>query len=322
MTTEGTRSGPGLGARRRIQSSAGQSSTSHVPEKITEPTATVSLPARTLQPAAGLTAALNFIRPQDAKPVFHSAALTGEAPKLFFEMEAHTVTIMEMRDIADTLSLDHEGFRLLKYPTAVADLYDDAAIKQIYYPEIQALLRRELGATEVEIFDVTRRSDRSSGAPNPDGLRGPATRVHVDYTVNSGPQRVRDVFGDFEADRLAARGTRIVEVNVWRPIRGPVERSPPALADASSVQPGGLVATDQIFPNRVGEIYHLAYAPQQRWYYASRMTSDEVILIKGWDTVDDGRARFTPHCGFTLPQTRAGAPPRESIEVRTLAVFA
>ena len=284
-------------------------------------TAAVRPPTGTWQPAAGLIATLNFIRPQDAKPAFQSAALTGGAPKLFFEMEPHTVTIAEMRDIADTLSLDREGFRLLRYPTAVGDLYDDEAIKQVYYPEIQALLRRELGVSRVIIFDVTRRSDSTAGARNRDGLRGPATRVHVDYTVSSGPQRARDVLGAVEVDRLMATSARIVEVNVWRPIRGPVERSPLALADASSVKPGELVATDQIFPNRVGEIYHLAYAPQQRWYCASRMTPDEVILIKGWDSIDDGRARFTPHCGFTLPHARAAAPPRESIEVRTLAVF-
>lgn len=277
------------------------------------------IPAR--QPAAGIQATLNFIRPQQAKPVFESAALTGGAPRLFFEVEPHTVTITEMRDMADTLSIDREGFRLLNYPTAVDDLYDDGAIKQTYYPEIQALLRRELGASRVEIFDVTRRSDSATGAHNQDGLRGPAARVHVDYTVSSGPQRVRDVLGDAQADRLVAAGARIVEVNVWRPIRGPVQRSPLALADASSVRAEELIATDQVFPNRVGEIYHLAYAPKQRWYWAAQMTPDEVILIKGWDSINDGRARFTPHCGFTLPQTPAGAPPRESIEVRTLAIF-
>ena len=284
-------------------------------------TDTVPMHPAAAQTAAGLTAALNFIRPQDAKPAFHSAALTGGAPKLFFAVEPHAVTIADMRGMTDTLSIDREGFQLLRCPTAVEDLYDDGAIQQIYYPEIQALLRRELGASRVAIFDVTRRSDSASGARNPDGLRGPATRVHVDYTVKSGPQRVRDVLGDAEAERLVAAGTRIVEVNVWRPIRGPVERSPLALADASSVRPGELIATDQIFPNRVGEIYHLAYAPQQQWYYAPRMTPDEVILIKGWDSMDDGRTRFTPHCGFTLPDTREDAPPRESIEVRTLAIF-
>ena len=102
------------------------------------------------QSTAGIRATLNFIRPQQTKPVFQSAALTGGAPKLFFEVEPHTVTITEMRDVASTLSMDREGFRLLSYRSTVADLYDDAAIKQTYYPEIQALLRRELGASRVE----------------------------------------------------------------------------------------------------------------------------------------------------------------------------
>ncbi len=203
----------------------------------------------------------------------------------------------------------------------MADLYDDEAVEKVYYPEIEALLRYAVGASRVVIFDATRRSDSGTGATNKDGLRGPASRVHVDYTAKSGPQRVRDLLGEEEAARLAASGARIVQINVWRPIRGPVQRSPLALADASSVDPADLVATDQLFPSRVGEIYHLAHNPAQRWYYAPRMTPDEVLLIKGWDSLDDGRARFTPHGAFNLPDTPAGAPPRESIEVRTLAVI-
>ena len=54
-------------------------------------------------------------------------------------------------------------------------------MKQVYYPEIEALLRRKFGASQVVIFDVTWRSDGEVGAKNPDGLRGPATRLHVDY---------------------------------------------------------------------------------------------------------------------------------------------
>ena len=288
---------------------------------MSEMTSVVSPRAKTPRAAAGVSAPMTFIRPQDTKPVFHSSALTGGAPKLFFDVDSHMVSIADMRDDADALSIDREGFKLLRAPTAVDDLYDDEAVKRIYYPEIEALLRREFGASRVAIFDATRRSDGGTGALNPDGLRGPATRVHVDYTVKSGPQRVNDILGEAEAARLAAAGARIVQVNVWRPIRGPVERAPLALADASSVKPEELVATDQIFPDRVGEIYNVAYAPEQRWYYASRMTRDEVILIKGWDSADDGRARFTPHGAFNLPDTRADAPPRESIEVRTLVVI-
>jgi hypothetical protein len=176
------------------------------------------------------------------------------------------------------------------------------------------------GASRVVIFDATRRSDGGSGAQNRDGLRGPATRVHVDYTEKSGPQRVKDLLGEAEAARLAAAGARIIQINVWRPIRGPVARSPLALADAASIRPEALIATDQVFPDRVGEIYHLAYDPSQRWYYAPAMTPDEVLLIKGWDSLDDGRARFTPHGAFELADSPEDAPARESIEVRTLVV--
>ncbi len=269
----------------------------------------------------GLKAPLNFIRRQDTKPVFHSAALTNGQSKVFFETEAHSVPISDMRDIAETLSVDHEGFELLRHTTAVENLYDDDAIEQVYHLEIEALLRRRFGAGQVVIFDVTRRSDDGTGAQNPDGRRGPATQLHVDYTAKSGPQRVKDILGEDEAARLTASGARIIQINVWRPIRGPVERSPLALADASSVQQQDLIATDQIFPDRVGEIYNLAHAPSQRWYYAPRMTEDEVLLIKGWDSLEDGRARFTPHSAFSLPEMRDDAPPRESIEVRTLVVI-
>jgi hypothetical protein len=279
------------------------------------------VPDATAASADDVEAPLTFIRPQDTKPVFHSSAMTGGEAKIFFEVEDHEVPIADMRARAGTLSLDREGFELLEDKTAVKDLYDDEAIAGPYTQEIEALMKRRLGASKVVVFDVTRRSDGGTGAKNPDGLRGPASRVHVDYTVKSGPQRAKDVLGEEDVDRLLAAGARIVQINVWRPIRGPVARSPLALADASSIRPANLVATDQIFPNRVGEIYNVSHDPSQRWYYAPHMTRDEVLLIKGWDS-DAGKGNcFTPHGAFPLPDTRADAPARESIEVRTFVVI-
>jgi hypothetical protein len=278
-------------------------------------------PTAAARTSADVRAALTFITRADIKPVFHSAALTGGAPRVFFDTERHDVLIRDMRPLERALSLDRAGFELLRHETAVADLYDDVAVERVYYPEVEALLGAVTGASRVVVFDATRRSDGGAGARNRDGLRGPASRVHVDYTEKSGPQRVKDLLGETEAARLAATGARIVQINVWRPIHGPVQRSPLALADAKSVRPGDLIATDQVFPDRVGEIYHLAYHPGQRWYYAPLMTPDEVLLIKGFDSLTDGRARFTPHGAFELPDTPAAAPPRESIEVRTLVVI-
>ena len=270
--------------------------------------------------SGAIPGSLRFITRQETKPYFHSAALTGGPIEAFFETEKHDVLIHDMRRIADELSIDRQGFVLLDHETSVEDLYDDQAIERVYYPEIEALLCRQFNASRVVFFDSTRRSDGGEGAQNPDGLRLPAKVAHVDYTVVSGPRRVGDVLGDDEWERLLAAGSRVVQVNVWRPIRGPVRRSPLALADASSVAAEDLIATDHVFPDRVGEIYQLAYAPEQRWYYAPEMNRDEVILIKGWDSFADGRAQFTPHSSFELPDNDRH-PPRESIETRTLIVI-
>ncbi|WP_421709752.1 CmcJ/NvfI family oxidoreductase [Algihabitans sp.] len=286
-----------------------------------QPLPSVRYEAAPLEASGAVVGSLNFIRRQSRKPVIHSAALTGGAPRFFFETEERSVPLTDLRPLARRLSVDRQGFALLHRPTVVADFYDDAAIETVYGPEIEALLRRELGVSRVILFDSTRRSDDPAGAANPDGRRGPATRVHVDYTVKSGPQRLRDLLGVAEADKLLSSGRRVAQINVWRPIRGPVQRSPLALADAATVRAEDLIPTDQVFPGRTGEIYHLAYHPEQRWYYAPQMTPDEVLLIKSWDSREDGRARFTPHSAVDLPQTPKDAPPRESIEVRTLIVF-
>ena len=281
----------------------------------------------TLAPPAGAASAndvrgaLTFIVPQDTKPRFESSALTGGEPKVYFELDVRRVDVRDMRRIADRLSLDRQGFVLLRHETAVGDLYDDEAIAEVYDRELEAFLTEVTGADRVAVFDHTRRSDGAGGAANPDGRRGPASRVHVDYTIDSGPKRAADALGRSEVDRVLSAGGRIVQVNVWRPIHGPVLRAPLALADAGSVRPGELIATDQVFPDRIGEIYQLAHGPGQRWYWVPRMERGEVLLIKGWDSLDDGRARFTPHGAFHLDDQDPNAPPRESIEVRTYLVF-
>lgn len=247
------------------------------------------------------------------KPYVHTPALTGGAPRYFADMDPAEVTIRNARPLIPELSVDRQGFELHQYPTAVKDLHDDNEVRERYYPEVEALLRDTLGARRVLIFDHTRRSDISDEPGG--GYREAALRVHNDYTEASGPQRLRDILGA-EVPAVA-----YAQVNVWRPIRGPVLRSPLALLDASSLAPADLLATDQVYPDRVGEIYHVARNPAHRWYYFPHMTRDEVILIKGYDSRDDGRARFTPHTAFADPESPAEAPPRESIEIRAFVLF-
>ncbi|HEV7446207.1 MAG TPA: CmcJ/NvfI family oxidoreductase, partial [Steroidobacteraceae bacterium] len=97
--------------------------------------------------------------------------------------------------------------------------------------------------------------------------------------------------------------------------------SPLAVSDARSVDGQDLVATDLIYPDRTGEVYYVKFNPEHKWFYAPAMRDDEIMLIKCYDSVDDGRARFVPHSAFVDPTTPAGAPPRESIELRTLVFY-
>ncbi len=116
------------------------------------------------------------------------------------------------------------------------------------------------------------------------------------------------------------RSATVAGRQAWTPLRRPVEGAPLAVCDARTIAPGDLVETDLRYRDRTGEVYSLRFSPAHRWFYFSRMRPDETMLLKCFDS-DGGRARFTAHTAFDDPTASPDAPPRESIEVRTLAFF-
>ena len=81
-----------------------------------------------------------------------------------------------------------------------------------------------------------------------------------------------------------------------------------------------LIASDLVYAHVRGETSRVEYNPAHRWHYFSEMRTDEALLIRIHDSADDGRARLSFHTSFENPLA-PGAPPRESIEVRTLVFF-
>jgi hypothetical protein len=238
----------------------------------------------------------------------------------------HAVPIRDARPIADRLRLDEHGFERHSRPTAFADFYDEAAVRERYYPEVESVLRAITGALAVIAFDHNVRS-AARAARGEVGVRVPVDQAHNDYTEASGPKRKREVLDAAGRSDLADR--RVAFVNLWRPIVGPVLDNPLAVCEAGSVAPGDLVATDIHHfgeddlktPRHSGQIYSVRHNPAQRWFYVSAMRPDEFLLLKGYDSKADGRARFMPHTGFVNPARPAEFVPRESIEARTLVVF-
>lgn len=263
-----------------------------------------------------VTAELNYLAPTSGKPRTYAYDPPPGEPKSTNLPEPHQVPIFDGRLIAKNFSLDREGFELVRHPTAVKNFYDEAEIKRVYYPAVEAFMRATLKADRVVIFDHTVRK-RVDGAADirSSGPRQPATRVHVDQTLSSGPNRVHEHVPE-EAEELL-KG-RVQVINLWRPIRGPVRDAPLAMADGSTVAPDDLIASDLIYPNRRGETYSVKYNPNHRWFYFPEMTADEALLLKCYDSATDGRTRFGPHTAFVDPTTPPDTPPRESIEIRAL----
>ena len=265
---------------------------------------------------AWVQADLSFLVPMPEKPRSYAFDPPNGEPRSNARYAPHRVPIHDLRPHASEFTLDNAGFALRRHDSAVPNFWDEDAVRNIYYPEAERLLKQVTGADRVLVFDHTLRrrvpdaDDRTSGLP-----RQPATRVHVDQTLKSGPKRVRDLLPD-EADALL-RG-RVQIINLWRPIIGPLWDSPLAVCDARSVDDADLVASDLVFPDRLGETYAVTYNPEQHWYYAPGMTPNEVLLLKCYDSAADDRARFAPHTAFIDPRTPANALPRESIELRTL----
>ncbi len=266
--------------------------------------------------AQGIVAPINFTQPMAEKPYSYNYEPPPGVPPRNTREETREVKVLDGRAVADRLSLEREGFVLLRRPTAAKDLYDEAEITRTYYPECERLIKEYTGAKRVVAFDhIVRNAARSEKGNQ---IKLPAGRVHNDYTAWSAPQRVRDLMGA-EAEELLTH--RYAEINLWRPIRGPLLRSPLALCDATTLSEENLVASDLRYPDRTGETYAVTYNPGQRWYYFPKMQADEVVLIRCFDSARQGAARFSAHGAFDDPQTPAGAPARESIELRALVFF-
>jgi hypothetical protein len=94
--------------------------------------------------------------------------------------------------------------------------------------------------------------------------------------------------------------------------------TPLAVCDAQSLAEHDLIPTEE---NVKHEVYLFRFSQNHRWYYFPHMQRSEALLIKCFDSVSDGRARFTAHSAFDDLTTPPNTAARESIEVRALAFF-
>ena len=263
-------------------------------------------------------ATLNYFVDTETMPVTLVGAPGGSDQRVGGgTSEPRRVVLHNGRLEADGFVLERNGFRFVPHDSRVVNFFDEDEVHRVYYPEMQALVKAETGAARVEVFDHTLRT-ADEELREARKIREVVRRVHNDYTEWSGPQRVR-TFLPQEADELLRR--RFAVIQVWRPIRHPVETWPLAIADAQSISPESLVVTERRYPDRIGQTYAITYDPGHRWYWFPRMRPDEALVFKTYESQKAGRARWTAHTAFEDPTAPPDARPRESIEIRTLAFF-
>ncbi len=264
-----------------------------------------------------IEATLNYVA-DTGEQVFTQTAEPGAQDVRFGgKQDPRRVSIHNGRSHADRFTLEKDGFRFVRHDTKVRNFYDADEVRRVYYPEMEALVKAESGAARVVVFDHTLRT-ADDELRESRKIREVVRRVHNDYTEWSGPQRVRDLLPQ-EADDLLRR--RFAIVQVWRPIRLPVESFPLGICDARTLSVDDLIISERRYPDRVGQTYAIKYNPAHRWYWFPRMRREEALVFKVYDSLKDGRARWTAHTAFDDPASPANARPRESIEIRTLAFF-
>ena len=230
----------------------------------------------------------------------------------------YEMTVRNGRPLRDTFDLDTHGFAFVDHKTQVKDFTDEAERARVYDPEVQALVKKVSGASDVVVFDHTIRVSDENGQKAVNA-RPTVKGVHNDYTEASAPRRLREIVGDEEAERRMKK--RFAIVQVWRPIRGKVLTDPLGICDGRSIPRKGFIRVERRYQYRTGEVYHIAHDPSHAWFWFPEMNRDEALVFKVFDSDMTKPSRFTAHSAFDDPGTPADAPPRESIETRTFAFF-
>ena len=288
----------------------------------------------------------------------------SDAGSIGIDLKKYKMNVINARESMNikSISLDKQGFELFtsKLQNLEIDFFNNEQVIKTYYSHCAEFVKEVTGARNVFAFDHNIRSATGKKSKKMinggQQVQGPAHIVHGDYTLTSAPERLqqltkppgkndtlRSVLGSSNSllssnimnDTLS--NGRFAIINLWRNIiLDPVEMNPLALCDASTVSPQDLVVFEIHYADRVGENYFAKHNPKHNWYYYDRMTKDEALLIKQWDSegviantngkfsdcdFSNKPCTFSFHSAFEDPNTREDAADRWSMEVRCIVIY-
>jgi hypothetical protein len=266
----------------------------------------------------GVDAELNYVLPTTERTYMYTYNPPSGVPTTNVKIDPQVQFIRNGRAGTSTLSLERQGFALLKMHTSLFDFSNSDDVRRIYYPEAEQLLMTSTGADRAIVFDHTFRRHIAGAIDRKHRFRQPVHLVHVDYSDNSGPRRVRHFLEDADG---SPPPSHVKIVNLWRSTQDLLRDAPLAVCDALSVRLEDQIQADLIYPSGPGEVLLLSYNPEHRWFYFPEMNPDEALIFKCYDSRPTGCARFTPHTAFVDDTLPVNSALRESIELRALLIY-
>lgn len=226
------------------------------------------------------------------------------------ELVPKPVKVNDVRGDGWEPNFDRDGITFLQHSSAVRDFQNEQELNYIYDAELADLLKTNIGAKEVVVFDHTVRID------DPKAARRPARNVHNDYNQAGAEQRLIDLVGEQQAKEFKEAGYGFV--NIWRPVHGVIKSSPLGFIHPGSMEPDDWMDIGLVYPDRLGQILGVAANRSHEWFYKSDMAPDEIVIFNIYD--NRGRPHLA-HSALDLPSDRDAVVPRMSIESRTLVRY-
>jgi hypothetical protein len=244
--------------------------------------------------------------------------------------------IHDARPIAADLSLDREGFKLIRHESELANRGDVELIRReahAYLEDLAPAVQRALGAswiiprTASNTGVVVRSATRIvPGQPfyyqrNKGAIEVPYPNAHLDYTEASALNLAR---AENHHRGLAQRPySRLVIIQAWQAISPPPQDRPLALMDASTLDaadtfPMGADPDPNDLSGDAIRARLVVSNPAQRWLYFSDMVPSDVILFKGYDSANSATP---PHSSFLNESVADRSHPRESVEGRFFVYY-
>ena len=236
--------------------------------------------------------------------------------------------------------MDRLGVSLAHLDSKCRNFYDSEEVERIFYPEIEQLLLDFFpGATDAlvynhDVFNKDYEGDHREDQDNknPGVNRGYANLVHNDLNDNSGRVRCRELltknlrnFGrtqnytEEEADAKMSR--RFMSINLAKPMET-VEQYPFVLCAWPSFADQPYITNYRIYDDRVGETTRFTYRPEHDWYWFPQQKSNEVSMLKCYDSVTDGSvSRWSFHSACVDPTAPEDARCRKNVVVRSFVFF-